>query len=73
MKRPTIRHLIHSLIVAALLAFAVYKLKFAPVMVTAHTVTRGELVVTHDHRTLDLFDRILDVEDRKIQIRERKS
>lgn len=27
------------------------------------------LVVTHDHRTLDVFDRILDVEDGAIQVR----
>jgi ABC-type lipoprotein export system ATPase subunit len=27
------------------------------------------IVVTHDHRTLDVFDRILDVEDGTIQIR----
>jgi len=25
--------------------------------------------VTHDYRTLDIFDRILDVEDGQIQIR----
>ena len=29
----------------------------------------GVLVVTHDYRTLDIFDRILDVEDGQIQIR----
>ena len=29
----------------------------------------GVIVVTHDHRTLDLFDRILDVEDGRIQVR----
>lgn len=29
----------------------------------------GVLVVTHDHRTLDVFDRILDVEDGRIQVR----
>jgi putative ABC transport system ATP-binding protein len=39
----------------------------------AHERNAGVLVVTHDHRTLDLFDRILDVEDGKIQVRERKS
>jgi hypothetical protein len=26
-------------------------------------------VVTHDHRTLDVFDRILDVEDGAIRVR----
>ena len=29
----------------------------------------GVLVVTHDHRTLDVFDRILDVEDGMIRVR----
>jgi putative ABC transport system ATP-binding protein len=29
----------------------------------AHERRAGVLVVTHDHRTLDVFDRILDVED----------
>lgn len=29
----------------------------------------GVIVVTHDHRTLDLFDRILDVEDGMIKTR----
>ncbi len=35
----------------------------------AHERNAGVLVVTHDHRTLDIFDRILDVEDGKIKIR----
>ncbi len=35
----------------------------------AHERQAGVLVVTHDHRTLDVFDRILDVEDGMIQER----
>lgn len=35
----------------------------------AHERRAGVLVVTHDHRTLDVFDRILDVEDGAIQER----
>ena len=35
----------------------------------AHERNAGVLVVTHDHRTLDVFDRILDVEDGMIRIR----
>lgn len=35
----------------------------------AHEQQAGVLVVTHDARTLDVFDRILDVEDGRIQIR----
>jgi len=35
----------------------------------AHERHVGVLVVTHDARTLDVFDRILDVEDGMIQIR----
>jgi putative ABC transport system ATP-binding protein len=35
----------------------------------AHERNAGVLVVTHDHRTLDVFDRILDVEDGRIQVR----
>ncbi len=35
----------------------------------AHERKAGVLVVTHDHRTLDVFDRILDVEDGTIQVR----
>jgi len=35
----------------------------------AHERRAGVLVVTHDHRTLDVFDRILDVEDGMISIR----
>lgn len=36
----------------------------------AHEKNAGVIVVTHDHRTLDVFDRILDVEDGMIQSRE---
>jgi putative ABC transport system ATP-binding protein len=39
----------------------------------AHERQAGVLVVTHDYRTLDLFDRILDVEDGQIQIRKTKT
>ena len=35
----------------------------------AHERHAGVLVVTHDHRTLDFFDRILDVEDGAIRVR----
>jgi putative ABC transport system ATP-binding protein len=35
----------------------------------AHERRAGVLVVTHDHRTLDFFDRILDVEDGTIRVR----
>jgi putative ABC transport system ATP-binding protein len=35
----------------------------------AHERHAGILVVTHDHRTLDVFDRILDVEDGAIRVR----
>ena len=35
----------------------------------AHEKRAGVIVVTHDHRTLDVFDRILDVEDGMIRIR----
>jgi putative ABC transport system ATP-binding protein len=35
----------------------------------AHERNAGVLVVTHDHRTLDVFDRILDVEDGMIRSR----
>lgn len=35
----------------------------------AHEKNAGVIVVTHDHRTLDVFDRILDVEDGMIRIR----
>jgi putative ABC transport system ATP-binding protein len=35
----------------------------------AHEHNAGVLVVTHDHRTLDVFDRILDVEDGAIHSR----
>jgi putative ABC transport system ATP-binding protein len=35
----------------------------------AHERQAGVLVVTHDHRTLDVFDRILDVEDGTIHDR----
>ena len=36
----------------------------------AHEHNAGVIVVTHDHRTLDVFDRILDVEDGMIQSRD---
>lgn len=36
----------------------------------AHERHAGVLVVTHDHRTLDIFDRILDVEDGTIRVRD---
>lgn len=35
----------------------------------AHERNAGVIVVTHDHRTLDVFDRILDVEDGTIHTR----
>jgi putative ABC transport system ATP-binding protein len=35
----------------------------------AHERQAGVLVVTHDHRTLHVFDRILDVEDGMIRVR----
>ena len=35
----------------------------------AHERNAGVLVVTHDHRTLDVFDRIVDVEDGMIRER----
>ena len=35
----------------------------------AHERRAGVLVVTHDHRTLGFFDRILDVEDGAIRVR----
>jgi putative ABC transport system ATP-binding protein len=35
----------------------------------AHERNAGVLVVTHDHRTLDVFDRIVDVEDGMIHVR----
>ena len=35
----------------------------------AHERHAGVLVVTHDSRTLDIFDRILDVEDGSIKVR----
>ncbi len=35
----------------------------------AHERGAGVLVVTHDQRTLDVFDRILDVEDGMIRSR----
>lgn len=44
MKRPSTRRLLSLLIVIALAGFAVYKLKFAPIPVLAHTVARGEIV-----------------------------
>jgi putative ABC transport system ATP-binding protein len=37
----------------------------------AHERNAGVLVVTHDHRTLDVFDRILDVEDGKLILGDR--
>jgi putative ABC transport system ATP-binding protein len=37
----------------------------------AHERHSGVLVVTHDHRTLHIFDRILDVEDGRIQVRKK--
>ena len=36
----------------------------------AHESQAGVIVVTHDHRTLDVFDRILDVEDGMISLRD---
>jgi HlyD family secretion protein len=44
MKRISIRRLLPWLIAAFLLGFAVYKFKFTPQPVIAHTVTRGEIV-----------------------------
>lgn len=44
MKRPSIRSLFTWLIVVALVAVAVYKFKFAPLQVVAHTITRGAIV-----------------------------
>jgi len=43
MKRISPRKLLPWLIVAAVVAFAVYRLKFSPLPVTAHTITTGEV------------------------------
>jgi putative ABC transport system ATP-binding protein len=37
----------------------------------AHEQNAGVIVVTHDHRTLDVFDRTLDVEDGAIRSKEK--
>ncbi len=44
MTRPSIRNVLTWFIVLVLLGFAVYKFKFAPLPVLAHTVGRGEIV-----------------------------
>lgn len=44
MKRPSLRTLVTWLIVVAVVAFAVYKLKFAPAPVVAHIIVKGEIV-----------------------------
>jgi HlyD family secretion protein len=44
MKRTSIRRILSWLAVIILLVFAVYKLRFTPQTVIAHTVTRGEIV-----------------------------
>ncbi len=44
MKIPSTRSLVTWLIIASLAAFAVYKFKFAPLPVVAHTVAQGELI-----------------------------
>jgi HlyD family secretion protein len=43
MKRISLRKLLPWLIVAAIVAFAVYRLKFSPTPVTAHTIATGEV------------------------------
>lgn len=43
MKRPTMRRFLTWFIVVAVAGFAVYKSKFAPLPVVAHTVVRGEI------------------------------
>ena len=43
MKQPSIRRLLTWLIVAALAGLTLYKLKFSPLPVTAHTITTGEV------------------------------
>ncbi len=44
MKRPSTRSLIGWPVIALIVGFAVYKLKFAPSPVIAHTVVRGEII-----------------------------
>src|ERR1035437_7830971 len=43
MKRISVRKLLPWLVVAAVVAFAVYRLKFSPMPVTAYTVCMGEV------------------------------
>jgi HlyD family secretion protein len=43
MKRISLRKLLPWLVVAAVVAFAVYRLKFSPMPVTAHTIAAGEI------------------------------
>lgn len=84
MKLFSFRKLLPWLAALAVLGTLVYCIKLRPLPVLAHTLGRqvmelfakvaherqaGVLVVTHDSRTLDVFDRILDVEDGRIQIR----
>ncbi|MFN2427781.1 MAG: efflux RND transporter periplasmic adaptor subunit, partial [Candidatus Binatia bacterium] len=44
MKRPSNRRLLTGLIVGALAAFVLYKVRFAPLPAVAYTATRGEIV-----------------------------
>lgn len=44
MKCPPTRRILTWLIIAAIAAFTVYKFKFAPQVVVAHTVAKGEIV-----------------------------
>lgn len=44
MRRPTIRQISTWSVIAAVVGLALYKMKFSPVPVIAHTVTRGEIV-----------------------------
>ncbi len=122
MKRSLVRKVLPWLVVAAVVAFAVYRLKFSPMPVTAYSICLGEvrgevmgtgtlearvkttispriqerlaevlvdqgdavkvmelfrkvahergaavLVVTHDHRSLDVFDRTLEMEDGRLK------
>jgi HlyD family secretion protein len=44
MKRPSIRSILTWLIVPTLAGVAVYKLKFAPIPILAHTIVNGEII-----------------------------
>jgi hypothetical protein len=56
------------LVLAAMAVLVIYRVTYAPVPVPVFEVKPAVIVVTHDHRSLEVFDRNYEMEDGKLRV-----